>query len=75
MAELQRIAWWRCVWGWWRALAFYNMRDHYERLEDVPEGMLEFTIQTKHLNTRYYLSMGNQITQVIDVETCKKFYG
>jgi hypothetical protein len=75
VAELQNIAWWRCVWGSWRAMAYYKMDGFYERLEDVPAGLQEFTIQTDKLNTRYYLSMGKQETQVITVETCRKFYG
>jgi 2-methylisocitrate lyase-like PEP mutase family enzyme len=75
VAELQALGWWRCVWGTWRAKAYYKMDGFYECLEDVPEGLHEFTIQTDKLNKMYYLSMGKQETQVIKIESCKKFYG
>lgn len=72
LKELQQQDYYKCVWGHWRALAYYKLKGYYERLEDVPEGLESFTIMTDKLHTQY-LKSGN--VQVTDLETCRKFYG
>jgi hypothetical protein len=74
LAELQNLPWWRCVWGWWKALAYYKMNDNYERLEDVPDGLDNFTIMGE-VRTQYHCIKGIKSEQSMTKEECKRIYG
>jgi hypothetical protein len=71
LGELQYIAWWRCVWGYWKAQAYYKTNGYYERLEDVPEGLMNYVVQTDENNDHYI----NGRLQRTSKETCRKIYG
>jgi hypothetical protein len=75
VAQLQNLGWWRCVWGWWRAKASYKMDGYYERSEDVPEDLQDYTIMTDKLKAHTFMFNGRKVVQRMAVETCKSIYG
>ncbi|MDB5055464.1 MAG: hypothetical protein JWM44_3514 [Bacilli bacterium] len=74
LAELQSIAWWRCVWGHWMAKAYYQIDGFYQRLEDVPEGLEDYHI-VDEVYTKYWTERGVLKSQVLTKEDCKRIYG
>lgn len=70
LSELQNLPWWRCVWGHWKAKAYYQMDGFYERLEDVPGGLESYSIVDE-----VYTSYRNGVIQVMTKATCKSIYG
>lgn len=72
--ELQNLAHWRCVWGWWMALAYYKMNGYYMSKEDVPEGLDHYSVIDEVL-TKYWTERGKLKSQVITKADCKSFYG
>lgn len=75
LKELQNIELWRCIWGWWRAKAFYQIDGYYQRLEDVPEGLEDYIIQTDELNIKYGTFNGSKYVQQMTRADCKSIYG
>jgi hypothetical protein len=71
LAELQDLPWWRCVWGWWKAQAYYKVNGYYERLEDVPKGMDDYTIISEEVCTTYR----GKTVQSMTKADCKSIYG
>jgi hypothetical protein len=71
LKELQNIAWWRCVWGSWKAMAYYKMYGFYERIEDVPEGLEDYCI----VNEVYTTYGRGRKPQVMTKEDCRSIYG
>jgi hypothetical protein len=61
------------VWTWWTALACYKIKNYYERIEDVPEGLEEYNIMGKEL-TQYFSRNGHKWQQVTTKEDCKTIY-
>lgn len=74
VAELQRLPYWRCVWGNWKAKAHYQMDYYYERLEDVLEGLDSYSIMGEVFTT-YWTECGELRSQAMDKDTCKSVYG
>lgn len=73
--RLRELPYWRCVWGWWQALAHYGIRDHYKCLEDVPEGLESYTIITSESWTQYWKTAdGHKSSQTMDKKTCRSIY-
>jgi hypothetical protein len=62
------------VWAWWSALAYFKIDDSYERLEDAPEGISSITIMgdTRKL---YKWRNGYKLIQEITEDECKGHYG
>lgn len=68
--DLYKLPWWRCVWGYWKAKAYYKMDGYYERLEDVPDGLEDYTIMEDA-----YVAYRGETVQRITKEDCKSIYG
>lgn len=74
LEDLRKLPWWRCVWGWWMAKAYYQLDGYYQRIEDIPEGLESYTIMNEVL-TQHWMEQGIMKTQVITKAECKLFYG
>ena len=72
--ELLLLPYWRCVWGWWMAKAYYQIDYHYKRLEDVPEGTENYSI-VGDVYTSYRMERGQIESQSITMDECRKYYG
>jgi hypothetical protein len=74
--DLYKLPYWRCVWGSWRAKAYYKMDGYYESLSDVPEGLEDYIIMTDKVNTKYGTFNGRHpYVQLMTKEYCKEVYG
>lgn len=74
LEDLYKLPWWRCVWGNWKAQAYYKMNGFYERVADVPDGLTDYTIMDM-VKTHHFVFNGQKITQIMTKSECKSIYG
>lgn len=66
------------VYTWWIALGYFRMKNHYEQLEDVPEGVDIAWITDGEAHRIYRRSQGKWMedkTQSMSRLECKAIYG
>jgi hypothetical protein len=60
-AEIRRMPYHRAVFGEWKARAYYKIRNYYQRLEDVPEGVDRVHIVTDNDSMAYERKNGEWV--------------
>lgn len=64
------------IWAWWHALAYFNERDYYTRLEDAPPGREVVHVMSDDKCEYYAWRRGMYVKyQEMTEEECRKIYG
>lgn len=73
--ELQAMPHHEQVWEWWRALSYFQLNNHFEKLEDAPEGIEWVSIMDESMKQYQWVNGKYVFQQDITKELCKEVYG
>jgi hypothetical protein len=63
------------IWAWWSALAYYKIRHHYLRLEDAPDGIPSIEVMGDTQKMYMWRKGKYEFVQEFTLEFCKEIYG
>lgn len=64
------------LWTWWTARAYYGDHTFFGRLEDTPEGLESIWIIDSKMKRNYVWKKGKyEYLQQLSKESCKEIYG